>query len=131
MRGVDTNVLVRLLVSDDLSHQRRAAARVERANDRGEGLLVTPLVLASLCWVLEAGYDFRREQIADAVRALLESPPFVVTQRAQVEEALGWYEQGPAGFADYLILSAVRAEGGEGLITFDRALLKRPDCERP
>lgn len=131
MRAVDTNVLVRLLVSDDAAQQRRVAKLLESSAARGEPLLVTPIVLAELAWVLAVSYGYPRARIADALDAIIGTPPFVVRPRHEVEVALAWYAAGPADFADYLVLAQAQAEGCTSVLTFDRALLKRPDCERP
>jgi len=131
MRAVDTHVLARLIVSDDLAQQRRVVALVERAVASGESLLVTHVVLAELSSVLEASYGYARSQIAAAFRALVDTPPFVVRPRGAIDDALVWYEKGPADFADYLIIATATGEGCMKLVTFDRALLKRGDCEKP
>jgi hypothetical protein len=39
--GIDTNVLVRLLVEDDAEQTQRARTLVERTVTRGEGILVS------------------------------------------------------------------------------------------
>jgi predicted nucleic-acid-binding protein len=129
--GADTNLLVRLLVTDDEQQQRAVRRRLEEMQRRGEGVLVTSLALAELCWVLQSGYGYARAQIAAAIAAIVETPPFVVVEREEVSAALEWYAEGPADFPDYLILALTRSRGGEKLLTFDRKLLKHPLCEKP
>lgn len=131
MRAVDTNVLVRLLVHDDVAQQRRVVALLESCVASGEQLLIPPIVLAELAWVLDVSYGYPRVRIAEAIGALLGRPPFVIRPRREIELALSWYATGPADFADYLIVASAQGEGCTGVITFDRALLKHPDCSRP
>ena len=57
MRGLDTNVLLRLLLRDDEAQARKVRALVERSVHDGEVLHVSLPVLCELTWVLavEAG----------------------------------------------------------------------------
>jgi predicted nucleic-acid-binding protein len=54
LRAADTNVLVRLLVSDDLAQQRAVVARLAAVEGAGDGVLVPSIVLVEMCWVLES-----------------------------------------------------------------------------
>lgn len=131
MIGADTNILVRLLVSDDLEQQRAVVRRLERIQQDGEFVVVSSVVLAELSWVLSSAYRYDRAAIATAIRALSETPPFLVLDRAAVVQALGWFRDGLADFADYLILSLAITQGGSSLLTFDKKLLKHRLCALP
>jgi hypothetical protein len=63
MLGIDTNVVVRLVVSDDADQTRRARKLVERALSRDEPVLVSLLVLLESEWVLRSRYGFNRETL--------------------------------------------------------------------
>jgi len=129
--AVDTNVLVRVLVGDDVTQHKAAMARLRKMRRSGEAALVGPVVLAETGWVLSSIYGYGRAQIVAALRALLATPPFVVTQRDAVIAAIAAYEKGPADFSDYLILEQARLEGCTALLTFDRRLLKDSACRTP
>ena len=131
MLAVDTNVLVRLLVGDDAQQRRAAMKRLEHVLATGDGVVVSPVVLAELTWVLAGAYEYTRTQITAALRALLDTPPFVVPERAAVVGAIASFEKGAADFADYLILALGQAEGASVLLTFDKRLLKTAGCELP
>jgi predicted nucleic acid-binding protein len=73
MLAADTNVVVRLLVSDDLVQQSAALERLERARDQGEAVVITPVVLAEVAWVLDAVYGYARDDIAQAVRSVVST----------------------------------------------------------
>ena len=66
MRAVDTNVLVRLVARDD-DEQAAAADEFVVA-----GAWVSHLVLAEALWVLTSVYALSSEQLALAVRMLLQ-----------------------------------------------------------
>lgn len=131
MLAVDTNVLVRLLVGDDAQQRRAALKRFQRVLAAGDAVVVSPVVLAELTWVLSGAYGYSRNQIVTALRALIDTPPFVVQERAAVVEAIALFEKGAADFADYLILGLARAEGASALLTFDKRLLKTAGCQLP
>src|SRR5258708_40357872 len=102
MLGADTNVLVRLLVSDDLAQQAAVHRRLERANTDGEAVLILPVVLAETAWVLDAVYGYARNQIALAIRTVVNTPPFLSPERSDILRAVEAYEDGTADFTDYL-----------------------------
>ena len=131
MYALDTNLLVRLVVSDDLAQQRAVVERLEKAESAGDSLLVHPLVLVELSWVLAAAYRYERHQVADAMIALVETPALLISDKAEVVEAAESYRKGPADFSDYLLLALARAGGAGTLLTFDRRLLKHAHCEKP
>lgn len=131
MHAVDTNVVVRVLVGDDAEQQARALSRLRELREAGENVVVGVVVLAEVAWVLDRAYRYSRSHIATALRALLSTPPFVMPRRAEALMALEMYEQGPADFADYLILSLARTDGCTTLLTFDRRLLQHPECQAP
>lgn len=131
MLAADTNVVVRALVADDPLQHRRVLARLQRARENGESVLVGVVVLAEVAWVLHSGYGYERAQIAAALRGILATPPFVVAERAEVVTAIDDYAKGPADLSDYLILALARAGGCTTLLTFDRRLLKNPAYQAP
>ena len=131
MLAADTNVLVRLIVSDDLAQQRAVRKRLDRVLSDGEQVVLTTVALAELAWVLDAAYGYGREPIALAIRSLVDTPPFVSPQKAQVLEALDAYGSGPAEFSDYLLVALGKDAGADKVLTFDRKLLRHPACEKP
>jgi predicted nucleic-acid-binding protein len=69
MLGIDTNVDMRLLVSDDAEQTRRKL--IEQSLGREEPVLVSLLVLMESEWVLRSSYGFRQDAILSMFRALL------------------------------------------------------------
>jgi predicted nucleic-acid-binding protein len=58
MLGIDTNVVVRLVVADDAEQTRRARKLIDQALARDESVLVSLLVLLESEWVLRSRYGF-------------------------------------------------------------------------
>ncbi|WP_437958271.1 type II toxin-antitoxin system VapC family toxin [Sorangium sp. So ce119] len=131
MFAADTNVIVRVLVGDDARQQKAALSRLRQIRADGGSVFVSVVVIAEVAWVLSSAYAYGRSQIADALRGVLNTPPFFVPQRAEVLTAIDAYARGSADLADHLILSLAQGEGCTTLLTFDRRLLKHPGCEAP
>jgi predicted nucleic-acid-binding protein len=119
MRAVDTNLVVRLIVRDDLE-QVRAAEKFTAS-----GAWVSHLVLTETTSVLDVVYERTADQIATAVEMLLNHEHLTVQDPDVVSGALEQFRQRPAlGFSDCLVLEVARKAGHLPLGTFDRSLAK-------
>ena len=124
MTGLDTNVLVRLLVDDDAEQTARARALVRRAADVGEPLFVSDVVACEVVWVLESAYGLRREEIASALAGLFDARQLLFRDRDALRRALEAFTGGRGDFADFVIRELALQAGCEAVATFDRALLR-------
>ncbi len=124
MIALDTNVLVRYLVEDDVQQAARVTALIDAALRRRERFFVSPIVLCELVWVLRAAYGLRRDEIARALGAILRTAQFVIQDIELAHRALARYESGPADYADYLIAEQAVEAGCAKIATFDKKLLK-------
>src|SRR6202035_4503596 len=88
MLGIDTNVVIRLIISDDAEQTRRARKLVEQALSHDEPVLVSLLVLLESEWVLRSRYGFNRESLLGIFRALLASRELSFEDEPALEEAL-------------------------------------------
>jgi predicted nucleic-acid-binding protein len=119
MRAVDTNVVVRLVVRDEVRQVLAAEEFIAK------GAWVSHLVLAETVWVLDAVYDLTAEQIATAVDMLLNHKELTVQDPDVVTSALGRFRKYPAlGFSDCLLVEIARKSGHLPMGTFDRDLAK-------
>jgi predicted nucleic-acid-binding protein len=115
--AIDTNVLVRLLVSDDAAQTRRASALFDR-----EEIGIATTVLLETEWVLRAAYRIPAPRIEQMLRAVL-GLPMVSTQMPQaVAAALDAFAKG-LDFADALHLFA--GDKVEAFYSFDSRLRQR------
>jgi predicted nucleic-acid-binding protein len=125
MRAVETNVLVRLLVRDDLRQARAADAFV------AAGAWVSLIALAEATWVLSAVYERGAAQIAAALEQLMNHKELILQDREVVAAALETFRSRPAlGFTDCLLLEVARKAGNLPLGTFDRNLSKVEGAEK-
>lgn len=126
MIGLDTNILVRYLVQDDATQARAAAAAIEGAASRGDGLFLAAVTLCELVWVLESAYGRPRTAIAAAVEQIARTGSFTIEHADHVRAAVAVYRTTSADFADALVGRINEAAGCEHTVTFDRGLKRVP-----
>ena len=123
MIGLDTNVLVRYVMQDDPRQSQKASRLIESLTSEAPGFV--PLVaLIELVWVLTSCYELTREQVAQALDALLRAKEIVLERAEQVSQALRTFGASGADFADCLIERTSAATGCEKTMTFDIAAAK-------
>jgi predicted nucleic-acid-binding protein len=129
--ALDTNVLVRFLVEDDEAQSAAAAALIEEALSREEGLFVSDIVVCETVWVLSAAYRVKRPATIAILRELLRAKQLVFSAPDSLSRALDAFARGRGDFADYLIREHARVAGFETVATFDSALLDEPGFTAP
>lgn len=112
--AADTNLLVRFIINDDTAQ----AAIAFKILTRAELLVVSLPCLCELAWVLNSVYRLPRDQIATAIRTLVDSSN-VAADMPAVEAGLLVHELG-GDFADGVIASVGHALGGDLFVSFDR-----------
>jgi predicted nucleic-acid-binding protein len=116
------------VTGDDPVQSPLANRLLAEAEASGERFHVSTTVLCELVWALRGGaYRHGRDDIVEALEALLASGLFEVQQRDLVRLAVDDYREGSGDFADYLIGWQDDAAGCAGTLTFDRKL---EDCDR-
>ncbi len=126
MKGLDTNVLVRLLTRDDPAQFDRARRALEKLEAAGEPARIDVIVLCELAWVLASGYGLDREAIANALAGLLDVAAFDVDDRGLVREAVVRYRAGSGDFSAHLIGLRNQRAGCDRTLTFNRRLHRAP-----
>ena len=119
MIAVDTNVLVRILVNDkQAEHQCRLARELIAKQD---AIWVCREVLIETLWVLQANYQFKKEQILLVLETLHHHPDIILENADSLAANLALFATGNVGFADCSILNAAK---NKDLIlhTFDKKL---------
>jgi predicted nucleic-acid-binding protein len=119
--AVDTNVVVRLLVADDVDQGKRAAELFARTAQ----VLVAKTVVLETAWVLQSAYGFSRHDVAGALRRFAGLPNVVLEDAEQVAFALD-LASGEVDLADALHIAACRDAGT--FYTFDRRLIRQGDA---
>ncbi|MDB5989523.1 MAG: domain nuclease [Herbaspirillum sp.] len=93
MIAVDTNVLLRRLLNDDLNQ----AAKARNLFNKADQILITDIVLVETIWTLKGKrYKASKEDIVAVVVGLLEEPNVVFESQQAVWSALNDYINAPA-----------------------------------
>jgi predicted nucleic-acid-binding protein len=112
--AVDTNVLVRAAVRDDVEQADAAIKLMARAK-------MVAIAVPSLCefvWVLRSVYRFQSSDIAKAIRTLLAAEN-VETNRPAIDAGLAILDAG-GDFADGVIAYEGRWLGADTFVSFDK-----------
>jgi predicted nucleic-acid-binding protein len=111
---VDTNVLVRAVVRDDVRQARTAAKLLKEA----ELIALSLPCLCEFVWVLRKVYGFPQQDISAALEALLNASN-VIVNRPAADAGLAVLNEG-GDFADGLMAYEGSWLGGEVFVSFDR-----------
>ncbi|MCY3597794.1 MAG: type II toxin-antitoxin system VapC family toxin [Rhodospirillales bacterium] len=122
-KGLDTNVLLRLVVADEPEQTRAAVMAVRKAADTGTPLLLNLVVLCEFAWVLRRSYGYSRAEIANCIETIGNSPAVIFQDPVLVTEATQWLRMG-GDFADAIVAGLNRGLGADTTLTFDRTALK-------
>jgi predicted nucleic-acid-binding protein len=112
--AVDTNVLVRAAVRDDLKQTEAAMRMMARA----EIVAIAVSCLCEFAWVLRSVYRLQSSDIAKAIRTLLAAEN-VEANRPAIDAGLAVLDAG-GDFADGVIAYEGRWLGADTFVSFDK-----------
>lgn len=124
MIGLDTNVLVRVLVPDSATETKAALEFLARRSSE-DPAFVGVVVLVELVWVLKRSYGFAPEAVFTALESLLDSANIVIEAADSVQLAVAQALRLRADIADCLIAAIAVDAGCSTTVTFDRTAAKR------
>lgn len=128
MKGLDTNVLLRLITADEVQQAERARAWLQRER-RHLPFWVDRIVLCELVWSLTTSFKFDRDRVARVVMLLLQSDEVTLEEHRVVRDALYLFRISRADFADCLIGLLNGRAGCERTATFDRQAARLDEFE--
>jgi predicted nucleic-acid-binding protein len=121
--GLDTNVLVRYIMQDDIKQSPLATRIVESLTADSPGFV--PLVaIVELAWVLSSAYELSRSQLVEAFEALLRTKELVIERGETIWKGLRLLQRSGGDLADCLIACSAAAAGCTKTMTFDRGAAK-------
>lgn len=126
MLGIDTNVLVRFLVRDNEVQFEKARKLIKREVSAGRRVFVNQLVIMETEWVLRSRYIVPKNQIIEAMSALLDATDVQFEDEPAIEEALFIWKDTTADFADCLIGAKNRRLGCRATASFDLKASRLP-----
>jgi predicted nucleic-acid-binding protein len=123
MIGLDTNILLRLVLQDDPRQSKQVLDLFSRLGEVGPGY-VSCICLMEFAWFLRNRIRLGRRQVMDAISDLLDSEDIQLEDENMVEEALSAMAEAPVEFADVFIAFRNRRSGCRATLTFDQKAAK-------
>ena len=119
MVGLDTNVVLRLLLSDDPAQKMRAAKFIQQAKKLDTRIIITLAVVLEMEWVLRSSAKMDKTQVLNVFNLLLESYDIEIDNEKVLEQVLHVYENAASDFAECLFLAQYQRMGCSTMLTFD------------
>ncbi len=123
MIGIDTNVLLRLVLRDDLEQFQIAQTMIASLDETNPGF-INIVTLCEYVWSMRRGLKLSRDGIIEALKALVESRDLIVEDEELVIETIDIMLESQGEFADILIARRNVAHGCHATVTFDRKAAK-------
>lgn len=124
MIGIDTNILVRYLVRDDLDQAAIASKIIEQAKDKNEAIFINRIVLCELVWVLESAYECPKASIISVLKQILSTKQFEIDNATVAWQAVDDFAGSKADFADCFIGRSNSEVGCKTTYSFDKGTKK-------
>jgi predicted nucleic-acid-binding protein len=124
MPALDTNVLVRYVVEDDVAQLAAAKRLIRKCVSEGQTLFVPVTVPLELEWVLRASFEYAKDEVMQVLSSLLSAAELTFESERALEVALQLYRKGSADFADCLHVALAAQAGELPLWTFDKRAAK-------
>ena len=122
--GIDTNILLRLIVNDDEAQRAQVLKFGSQLNKDYQGF-VSLVTLLEMDWALTSQYGYSRRQSAEAIHNLARIRGIEIEKQPVAIRALIMAEERNADFADALIAELAREAGCEVTMTLDRKAASR------
>ncbi len=123
MKGLDTNILLRYLMQDEVVQSAKASKLIESLTAENPGF-ISLVSLAEFYWVLDHKYKLSKIQIIEALESLVTSETLVVEENPRIERALDLYRLSNADFDDCLIVETASSFACDAVYTFDKTAAK-------
>lgn len=118
MKGIDTNILIRLAVADNPA-QTAAARELVKSASKDQGVFISAITIVETVWSLKRLYGFESRKIAQFLGAILRVDGISV----EFGSALGMLlESGtdPHMIADHFVSLSGQRAGCSSTATFDK-----------
>lgn len=122
MIGIDTNVLLRLLLDDEPVQAARIETWLASMPQTTGQVHIADVVLAEASWVLASVYRQPKAMLQNALQALLDEPMFNFEDRPALAAAVLAFKTASCGFSDCLIVAKNLALGCASTVTFDERM---------
>ena len=120
MKALDTNVLVRFLVKDDLD-QAQIVYRLFKQAEADKNVFWVPLIVfIEMIWVLDSVYHIPRKEILASLNELLLMPILRFEAHPAIVRFILLASKTTIELSDVLIACAANLSGCDRVLTFDK-----------
>lgn len=126
MKLLDTNLILRFLLKDDLNQFKSAEAVFGNPE---ENLYLSELIVAEVIWVLTSFYEFSKEKAGEKIYYLLKLPT-IETNRPLLMRTLYFFNNFNIAFIDAYLAAYCEQNKLEGIYSFDKDLDKIKSVKR-
>ncbi|MGV2066389.1 PIN domain-containing protein [Agrobacterium sp. 22-226-1] len=127
--GIDTNILLRIVVDDDVEQKETVKRLLTRLED-GETLLVSLAVILETAWVLGQFYGYPKSAVLEFFQLMLERRELEIPNYEAIGNAIDICRNTNADFSDAIVSESNRVNGCVATYTFDKkAARKLPGME--
>ena len=120
MKALDTNILVRFLVQDDVKQANKVIQLFTKAEQYNEPLFIPLLVVLEVIWVLQSAYNVSRQDIVLAISDLLQMQVFEFENQKTLRDFVNSANKYSYDLSDILISQAALSATCETTLTFDK-----------
>lgn len=119
MTGLDTSVVVRLLIGEPAAQAKRAQAFLDELFEAGDKACVSDLVVSEVYFALQYHYDVPKEEALESLRLMFDSQEIIGTGTAPSVLKTENLAKAKPGFVDRLIHEGYRQESQQ-MATFEK-----------
>jgi len=124
MKGVDTNILVRFLVSDDEVQSKKVYKLFKKVEAKNGTLFIPLLVVLELIWILESAYQISRKEIVESISDILLMPILRFEHQSALQQFTHFAQNNNYDLSDLIIAYSAKEQGCESVLTFDKKASK-------
>lgn len=124
MKSLDTNIIIRFLVNDDLKQGELVKKLLLNAEKNNEVFFISTVVVLEILYVLDSVYGYSREERIDAFEAMLLMPILLFENTETIQKFVVFAGETKIELEDLLIGTMAKEAGCEKTITFDKKAAK-------
>ena len=120
---VDTNAFLRFLLNDIPIQVKEVETLLKQAKSLQITAYVPQIVIFELNFILDKYYHFKKVEIIDKLKSIIQSSYLYVQDKTIFSSALRIYEQNSISIADSFVIAWAKEKDAD-LFTFDKGLKK-------
>ncbi len=124
MKALDTNVLVRFLIQDDVLQSKIVFDLFSNAERQKKSFFIPIPVVLETIWVLESVYHVERNDLIKAINELMLMPVLDFEKQTVIRDFIIASENSTFDLSDILITQSANFSGCSVTLTFDKKASK-------